>query len=137
MSGLATVATSGSYNDLTNKPSIPTIPSLSLSTSGSGNAVTGISVSGHLITVTKGNISTTDTKNTAGSTNNTGKLYLIGASSQAANPVTYSNSGVYTQGSAVYSANGFYETSDTRLKDFKENIKALDKVEQIPTKYFV
>lgn len=137
VSGLATVATSGSYNDLTNKPSIPTIPSLSLSTSGSGNAVTGISVSGHTITVTKGNISTTDTKNTAGSTNNTGKLYLIGASSQAANPVTYSNSGVYTQGSAVYSANGFYETSDTRLKDFKENIKALDKVEQIPTKYFV
>ena len=137
VSGLATVATSGSYNDLTNKPSIPTIPSLSLSTSGSGNAVTGISVSGHTITVTKGNISTTDTKNTAGSTNNTGKLYLIGAPSQAANPVTYSNSGVYTQNSAVYATNGFYETSDARLKDFKENIKALDKVEQIPTKYFV
>lgn len=37
-----------------------------------------------------------DTKNTAGSTNNAStKLYLIGATSQAANPQTYSNSGVY------------------------------------------
>ena len=36
-----------------------------------------------------------DTKNTAGSTNSTSKLYLIGATSQAANPQTYSNSKVY------------------------------------------
>lgn len=39
--------------------------------------------------------STTDTKNTAGSTNSGSKLYLIGATSQAANPQTYSNSSVY------------------------------------------
>lgn len=31
---------------------------------------------------------------------------------------------------------GFYETSDARLKDFKEDVKALDTVDQIPTKYF-
>lgn len=37
----------------------------------------------------------TDTKNTAGSTNSTSKLFLIGAGSQAANPQTYSNSVVY------------------------------------------
>lgn len=37
----------------------------------------------------------TDTKNTAGSTNSTAKLFLIGATSQAANPQTYSNSKVY------------------------------------------
>lgn len=37
----------------------------------------------------------TDTKNTAGSTNSTSKLYLIGATSQAANPQTYSNVGLY------------------------------------------
>ena len=38
----------------------------------------------------------TDTKNTAGSTNvNSTKLFLIGATSQAANPQTYSNGGVY------------------------------------------
>lgn len=38
----------------------------------------------------------TDTKNTAGSTNSDAKLYLIGATSQAANPQTYSDSDVYT-----------------------------------------
>ena len=38
----------------------------------------------------------TDTKNTAGTTNNSSKLYLIGATEQSANPQTYSNSKVYT-----------------------------------------
>ena len=38
----------------------------------------------------------TDTKNTAGTTNKTGtKMFLAGATSQAANPQTYSNSNVY------------------------------------------
>lgn len=37
----------------------------------------------------------TDTKNTAGSTNNTSKLFLVGAASQAANPQTYSHSAIY------------------------------------------
>ena len=36
-----------------------------------------------------------NTKNTAGSTNSTSKLYLIGATSQADNPQTYSNSKLY------------------------------------------
>lgn len=36
-----------------------------------------------------------DTKNTAGSTNSNSKLYLIGATSQAANPQTYSRAAVY------------------------------------------
>lgn len=36
-----------------------------------------------------------DTKNTAGSTNSTSTLYLVGAGVQAANPQTYSNSKVY------------------------------------------
>lgn len=48
-------------------------------------------------------ITTTDTKNTAGSTNSTSKLYLIGAQSQGANPQTYSNSTVYTKGGELYS----------------------------------
>lgn len=47
---------------------------------------------------------TSDTKNTAGSTNDTtSKLYLIGATSQAANPQTYSNSSCYISGSKLYS----------------------------------
>lgn len=39
---------------------------------------------------------TSDTKNTAGTTNNSSKLYLIGATEQSANPQTYSDSKVYT-----------------------------------------
>ena len=41
-----------------------------------------------------------DTKNTAGSTNNAAKLFVIGAPSQGANPVTYSQSDVYIDSSA-------------------------------------
>ncbi len=37
----------------------------------------------------------TDTKNTAGATNSTSKLYLVGATSQDANPQTYSNVKAY------------------------------------------
>lgn len=65
----------------------------------------------------------TDTKNTTGSTNSSSKLYLIGATSQASSPVTYSNSGVYTQSGAVYASTGFYDTSDMRVKD---NIESID-----------
>ena len=43
-----------------------------------------------------------NTKNTAGSTNSTSKLFLVGAASQAANPQTYSSSKVYeTDGALV------------------------------------
>ena len=37
----------------------------------------------------------TDTKNTAGSTNSTSKLFLVGATTQAANPQTYSDDDTY------------------------------------------
>lgn len=39
--------------------------------------------------------STTDTKNTAGSTDTSNKIFLIGATSQGANPQTYSDNEVY------------------------------------------
>lgn len=73
----------------------------------------------------KGSYSTTDTKNTAGSTNTTSKLYLIGATSQSANPQTYSNASVYTTGGALaadgigkdgyiaYPGGGFFTSHDS------------------------
>ena len=45
----------------------------------------------------------TDTKNTAGSTNNTSKIYLIGATSQTANPQTYSNKQCFASAGHLYS----------------------------------
>lgn len=48
------------------------------------------------------NIIDNDTLNTTGSSNNTGKLFLVGAGSQnAAGVVTYSNSGVYMQNGSL------------------------------------
>lgn len=49
------VSKTGSYNDLLNKPTIPTIPNIEIANpSGSGNVITGLSASGHKITPTKG-----------------------------------------------------------------------------------
>ena len=178
VSGLAKVATSGSYNDLTNKPSIPaayTLPVATASVLGGVKIGSGVTISSGVISVSCSSIgaatsghthsqyltssslsgyatqswvnsqgflkSATDTKNTAGSTNTSSKLFLIGATSQETSPVTYSNSSVYTQSgqlyaTRMYATNGFYETSDARLKNFKDDIKALDIVSEIPTKYF-
>lgn len=40
-------------------------------------------------------VANTDTKNTAGATNTSSKIYLIGATSQGANPITYSHDTAY------------------------------------------
>lgn len=48
------------------------------------------------------NVPWTDTKNTAGSTDTTSKIFLIGATSQAANPQTYSDSEVYVESGTLY-----------------------------------
>lgn len=48
----------------------------------------------------------TDTKNTAGSSNSTSKLYLVGATSQSsAGVTTYSNANVYATNGSLYSTN--------------------------------
>lgn len=62
--------------------------------------IKALSASGQTVTYTKGNgttstITTQDTKNTAGSTDTSSKIFLIGATSQASNPQTYSDNQVY------------------------------------------
>lgn len=48
-----------------------------------------------------------DTKNTAGSTNDTSNMiYLVGAREQSSNPQTYSNANVYISGNKLYQSNG-------------------------------
>lgn len=59
-----------------------------------------------------------DTKNTAGSSNSNSKLFIIGASTQAANPQTYSNSKVYmTDGTLNASSimTGYIKSSSNNL----------------------
>lgn len=65
--------------------------------------------------------STTDTKNTAGSTNLTGtKLFIIGASTQAANPQTYSNSSVYISTSNVLMGAAWNDFAEFRCSEVQE-----------------
>lgn len=102
----------GSWYEWCYKKDLPTIYNLTLK--GAGTTVSTFDpdsaansldiVAGTNVTVTpdatnkKITISSsyTDTKNTAGSTNTDSKIFLVGATSQAANPQTYSDSEVYT-----------------------------------------
>ena len=97
---LATVATSGSYNDLTNTPKIPSvdgfIKNISLATS-------------------------------------TEKLYIVGSTSKAGTTTSLNTSTteVYMQNGEVYAA------SDERLKDFSNNVEVdFNKLSEIPKVYY-
>ena len=60
----------------------------------------------------------TDTKNTAGSTNTASKIFLVGATSQAENPQTYSNSKCYVgTDNCLYSNGTKVLTSYTNTKN--------------------
>jgi hypothetical protein len=62
-----------------------------------GSSEQNILTAGTNITINNNTISATDTKNTAGSTDSSSKLFLIGATSQAANPQTYSDNEVFVK----------------------------------------
>lgn len=70
-----------------------------------------------------------NTKNTAGSTNSTSKLFLIGATSQAANPQTYSNSAVFATNGTLNATNF---VSGAGVSDFSAGTVKLDTL-NIPT----
>ena len=61
----------------------------------------------------------TDTKNTAGSTNSTGKLFIVGSTAQSANSQTYSNSKCYIGvDSCLYSNDAKVLTAHQSLADY-------------------
>lgn len=71
----------------------------------------------------------TDTKNTAGSTDTSSKIFLIGAKSQAANPQTYSHDTAYVgtdgclySGGTKVSVNGHTHTK-SQITDFPTSLK--------------
>lgn len=64
----------------------------------------------------------TDTKNTAGSTNSTGKLFIVGSAAQSANSQTYSNSKCYIgSDSCLYSNDAKVLTAHQSLADYVKN----------------
>ncbi len=60
-------------------------------------------------------IEITDTKNTAGSTNTSDKLFLVGSKSQGDNPQTFSNSNVYTSGGYLYASTPAASSNSTAV----------------------
>lgn len=82
-------------------------------------AVTVAAVGGTNITVKLPANPNTDTKNTAGSTDTASKIFLIGATSQAANPQTYSHDTAYvgTDG-CLYSGGAKVLTSHQSLANY-------------------
>lgn len=98
--------------------------SITAGTAGTSSATSGASLAVPYVTVnaqgivtgygththTISGFSTTDTKNTAGSTDTSSKIYLVGATSQAANPQTYSDN-------QVYATNGQLDANKIRVAE--------------------
>ena len=82
-----------------------------IETSGTGNVITDVTITDGALTLTKGDVPTADTKNTAGTTNTTSKIYLAGATTQEDNPQTYSNVNCYASGGYLYSGGSKVLTS--------------------------
>jgi len=70
------------------------------------------------------NLVGTDTKNTAGSTNNTSKLFLVGALEQSANPQTYSNNNCYIDTNTIYSKRFIARLNNVNLCEVGYNSNA-------------
>lgn len=74
------------------------------------------------------------------SANTSNTLYLVGVTSSTSGfySGTQSTAGVrITGGNTLYAYGGFFESSDNRLKNFKENINVnLEKLSKLPKKYF-
>lgn len=132
------------YNNLTNKPTIPTVNNGTLTIQKNGEDIgtftanNSTDVTANITVPTKVSELTNDsgyiksyidTKNTAGATDTSSKIYLIGATAQETNPQTYSHNTVYigTDG-LLYSGNTKVLTSHQSLANYStlaNTIKAL------------
>ena len=110
---------SGNYNDLTNKPNIPTVGNgtIIIKQAGTSKGTFTVNQSGNTTIELTDN--DTDTKNTAGSTNSSSKLFLIGATSQAANPQTYSHDTAYVGTDGCLYSNGSKVAIDSDVAALK------------------
>lgn len=96
-----------------NKPSIPTIPDLVKgTTTGNGNAVTDINVSGHTITLTKGTTFLTSHQDISGKQDKVAKLGSSTKPLYTSAAGTFSECSIYAGGTAV-TLNGTSKAANT------------------------
>ena len=88
------------------------------------STVTAATIAGTDITIKLPANPNSDTKNTAGSTDTSSKIFLIGATSQAANPQTYSDNEVYTTSGTLRSTK--YNVADHVTMQYNATTLALD-----------
>ena len=114
-----------SYDDNSAKPAYTDKLTFQTSTNTLFVNDKAVSVEGH----THSEYSTTDTKNTAGSSNKKTKIFVVGATSQSSTGVTtYSDVSVYITDGKLYASN-FITSSDerikTNIKDVKNSVDSL------------
>ena len=86
--GSTTSASGGTLTDITNSSSgVQVVTGVTKDAAGHVTGVTSVAL--------KSTNTNTDTKNTTGSTDTSSKIFLVGATSQAANPQTYSHDTAY------------------------------------------
>lgn len=110
-------------NLLANKANTFSVSS-SNNTASWGSAVTVGTVAGTALKFTMPSNPNSDTKNTAGSTDTSSKIFLVGATSQAANPRTYSDNQVYAT-SGQLDANKFRVAEKVTLQ-YNSSTESLD-----------
>lgn len=152
ITGLATVATSGSYNDLSNKPTIPTTLKNPNSISFKNASNTNVSYDGSSAVdltggiyyaknadniktakkVTTTNYSVLFSSNTAGNSEPYISDYLRFKPSDASE-----TKGLLSVTGKIKASDGFYQESDERLKDFQDDVQVdLEQLSKLPKKTF-
>ena len=102
-----------------------TAPSTSVGTSWSAGSVVSFTYDGTYWQMNDYSMYDTDTKNTAGATDTSSKIFLVGATAQTANPQTYSDDQVYTT-SGTLTTNKVQVGVGQATMEYNSTLKSID-----------
>ena len=102
-----------------------TAPSTSVGTSWAAGSVVSFTYDGTYWQMNDYSMYDTDTKNTAGATDTSSKIFLVGATAQTANPQTYSDDQVYTT-SGTLTTNKVQVGVGQATMEYNSTLKSID-----------